>query len=128
MEYYFNNKNIGEIGEGKACEFLIDKKYRILFRNYRQKFDEIDIIAKSFDGVLVFIEVKTLMAKSLSDLIPEDNLTANKLKKLIRACSLFAGFNKKLIDKNKGWRLDLIAITLDNKNGDKISHYENIIT
>ena len=127
MEHYLNNKKIGKIGEDKACEFLINKKYKILFRNYRQKFDEIDIITRSFDGTLVFIEVKTLTVGSLDNLIPEDNLTTNKLKKLIRACSLFAGFNKKFINEKKGWRLDLIAITIDNKNGDKISHYENII-
>ena len=58
-----NNKNIGEIGENLACWFLLKNKYKILFRNYREKFDEIDIIARSFDGVLVFVEVKTLKGK-----------------------------------------------------------------
>lgn len=121
-----NNKNIGQIGEDIACNFLVKKKYKILFRNYRQKSDEIDIIARSFDRILVFIEVKTMVAGSVNNLIPEDNLTKKKLKKFIRACSLFVGFNEKFIS-DKGWRMDLIAIILDNKNGDTVSHYENIV-
>ena len=121
-----NNKNIGEIGENMACDFLVKNKYRILFRNYKQGFDEIDIIAKSFDGILVFIEVKTLRGENMSDLEPEDNLTKSKLKKTIRACRLFVGFHKNLADGDRGWRIDLIAITLGKDGTDIISHYENI--
>jgi putative endonuclease len=118
-----NNKNIGEIGENLACEFLIKKRYKILFRNYREGSDEIDIITQSFEGVLVFFEVKTL--REINDLIPEDNLTKDKLRKISRACRLFAGFHQKLIN-DRGWRIDLIAITLNKDSDNKICHYENI--
>jgi|SRR3989338_7946556 len=66
---------------------------------------------------------------------PEENLTAAKLRKLQRTASLYAGFNDNLIDEKKGWRIDLIAITLYgepvepltdfDKNCD-IKHFENI--
>ena len=121
-----NNKNIGEIGEGLACRFLIKKRYKILFRNYREKFDEIDIIAKSFDRTLVFVEVKTLEAGEYKTLIPEDNLTKDKFKKISRICRIFAGFHKELIDERIGWRIDLIAITLQKDGSSEINHYENI--
>ena len=52
--------NIGKIGENKACEYLKNKGYRIIDRNYREKFGEIDIIAVSRDLTLVFVEVKTI--------------------------------------------------------------------
>lgn len=121
-----NNINIGKIGEDLACEFLIKKKYKILFRNYREKFDEIDIIARSFDGVLVFVEVKTLK-ESIGYLVPEDNLTKNKFKKISRACRLFANSYKELVSK-RGWRIDLVAVTLGSERGDNtISHYKNIV-
>jgi putative endonuclease len=121
-----NNINIGKLGEDLACHFLIKKRYRILFRNYKEKFDEIDIIAKSFDRVLVFIEVKTLRARDAMNLKPEDNLTKNKLKKISRACRIFVGLHLGLVDDKKGWRMDLIAVTLgEDKN--IISHYENIV-
>ncbi|MGB7957690.1 MAG: YraN family protein [Minisyncoccia bacterium] len=126
MEYIANNQNIGKIGEDLACKYLINKKYKILFRNYREKFDEIDIIAKSFDGNLVFVEVKTLKMNEHSKLMPEDNLTKNKFKKISRACRIFAGNHTELISDQKGWRMDLVAITLNERGDTSITHYENI--
>ncbi len=123
-----NNKATGKNGEDIACSFLIKKRYKILFQNYREKFDEIDIIARSFEGVLVFIEVKTLKARNAADLMPEDNLTKDKLKKISRACRLFVGFHKEFIDTSRGWRIDLIAVTLNEDGENTISHYENIVT
>ena len=62
---------------------------------------------------------------AIAALNPEDNLTAAKLIKLQRTASLYAGFNGKLIDENRGWRIDLIAITLS--SGDPwVFHYENL--
>ena len=119
-----NNKNVGEIGENLACRFLVEKKYKILFRNYREKFDEIDIIARSFDRVLVFVEVKTLK-QNAGNLIPEDNLTRDKFRKISRACRLFVGFHKELIN-DRGWRMDLVAVTLGENGKNMISHYENM--
>jgi putative endonuclease len=119
-----NNINIGKIGEDLACKFLIKKKYKILFRNYREKFDEIDIIAKSFNETLVFIEVKTLK-ENLSGLIPEDNLTKDKFKKISRACRLFANSHKELAG-DRGWRIDLLTVIICGAKDYAISHYENI--
>ncbi len=122
----FNNNEIGRIGESAACEFLAKKRYKILFRNYREKFDEIDIIAKSFDGILVFIEVKTLKIGSIAGLMPEDNLTKEKFRKISRACRLFVGSHEKLFDVHKGWRMDLMAVTLNGGDVVLIDHYKNI--
>lgn len=118
-----NNREIGKIGENKACEHLIKEGYRILFRNYREKFDEIDIIARDHEGSLAFIEVKTL-AGNFRSLMPEDNLTFSKKKKLMRACQLFANKHPELISY-KGWRIDVVTIVLK-PYGAIIKHYENI--
>jgi putative endonuclease len=123
-----NNNEIGEIGEGIACKFLIKERYKILFRNYREKFDEIDIIAKSFEGILVFIEVKTLKIGNAVGLIPEDNLTKEKFRRISRACRLFAASHEELFDVSRGWRIDLIAITLDGGKAIWVDHYKNITT
>ena len=51
-------KQVGSKGEDLAAEFLKDKGYRIIGRNYKTPIGELDIIAK--DGeTLVFVEVKT---------------------------------------------------------------------
>jgi putative endonuclease len=124
MKELKNNQYVGKIGEDMACDFLIKKKYIILFRNYHQGFDEIDIIARSFDRVLVFVEVKTL--RYFPELMPEDHLTKTKFKRMSRAGRLFAGFHKELICGDGGWRIDLIAVTLGEEGDSTISHYENI--
>ena len=121
------NKRIGDLGENFACEYLIKNKYKILFRNFYEKFDEIDIIAKSFYGTLVFIEVKTLREFNSLSLKPEDNLTKEKFRKLSRACRIFAASHPWLIDEKWGWRIDLVAVTMNDSNENiLVNHYENI--
>ena len=53
-----NSFKLGQWGENRAEEFLINQGYRILERNYRIPGGEIDIIAEEKDEI-VFVEVKT---------------------------------------------------------------------
>ena len=124
-----STKEIGYLGENEAVKYLIKNKYKILFRNYKFIRDEIDIIAKSFDGVLVFVEVKTISLETYknSNLIPEDHLTKKKIKNMIRASSFFIGMHKNLYDENIGWRLDLIAVVIS-EDATVVRHYENVIS
>jgi len=121
---------LGRLGEDLACEYLIKKGYKIIGRNARQKWGELDIIAKALDRTLVFVEVKTLRRGSgqaqEESLQPEDELTQPKLEKLKRTASLYAGHYPELINDDKGWRIDLIAILTSGEYND-IKHYENII-
>jgi len=118
----------GQLGEDIATEYLVDKKYKIIERNYRQPWGELDIIAKAPDKTLVFVEVKTLLKNP--NIQPEENLTSAKLEKLKRTAELYVGSFPKTIDENRGWRIDLVAIslnTLTNIQKDcEITHYENI--
>lgn len=114
----------GRLGEDAAADYLGSSGYDILFRNKKWKWGEIDIIARAPDKTLVFVEVKTL-EDNVSDLKPEDNLTAAKLKKLQRTAGLFAGFHPELVDQKKGWQIDLVAICLTGREP-VIRHYENI--
>jgi putative endonuclease len=125
------NKNItGKIGEDLACKYLIENGYKIIARNHREKSDEIDIIAIAGDKTLVFIEAKTMQGpiNSSFGIIPEDQLTSDKFRKISRACVRFSGKHSDLIDDEKGWRIDLIAITLmgDSEDDFELAHYENI--
>lgn len=119
----------GKLGEDIACEYLKKNSYSIIDRNFRRPWGEVDIIAKDKNGILVFVEVKT-MEKNES-LKPEDNLTSAKLKKMKRTASIYANSNEKLLRANRGWRIDLVAIellTIPVKDVDdySIRHYENL--
>ena len=56
MEKY--NKKLGGFGEKEVLNFLEQKGYKILNKNYSCRFGEIDIVALDKD-CLVFVEVKT---------------------------------------------------------------------
>ncbi|MBU6500475.1 MAG: YraN family protein [Patescibacteria group bacterium] len=118
---------VGKIGENFACEYIIKKGYKILYRNYKEKWDEIDIIAKNRDGTVVFFEVKTIKNYKDSDdhIVPEDNMTESKLAKISRACQMFAAKHSELVIEDKGWQIDLLALTIKDDNC-IIKHYENI--
>ena len=52
-----NTREIGNKYEDKSIETLVKEAYRILERNYQNRFGEIDIIAEK-NKEIVFIEVK----------------------------------------------------------------------
>ena len=62
-----NRREQGREGEESTARYLEDKGWKILERNYQNRYGEIDLIAK--DGeVLVFIEVKSWKTFGYSDL------------------------------------------------------------
>ena len=116
-------QEVGKLGEDIACKYLIKKGYKIIKRNFKKPWGEIDIIARAPGKTLVFVEVK---AVSEGEIKAEDQLTKAKLKKLKRAACLYAGHYPEKISDKVGWRIDLLAITL--RRGDfSINHYENIV-
>lgn len=113
--------SVGVEGEEIAEQFLIGKGFKIIERNVRQKFGEIDIVAKDKKGTVRFIEVKTLSAKS--GLEPEDHLTRSKLGKMKKMADWYAGQNPEIVNKN--YQLDLIAIKFKEEDL-AVKFYENI--
>jgi len=116
---------LGKLGEDFACEYLTKKKYKIIERNFRKPWGELDIITRAPDKTLVFVEVKTMAEPTFGGLKPEDQMTRDKLKKFKKAASLYAGHKQELINDRKGWRLDLIAL-LWNGESFETKHYENV--
>lgn len=152
------HQNTGRLGEDIACQYLVDKGYKIILRNYTKPWGEIDIIAKSPDKILVFVEVKTMRQlyqstvdnpvnnlatnpasfndsdndsdnnnDNIAELMPEENLTVAKYRRLCRSAEAFSRRFRGLIDEEKGWRIDLITITLtNNQDSCVLKHYQNI--
>lgn len=77
---------LGKRGEALAEAFLKSRGYRILGRNVKAKFGEIDLVAQ--DGtVLSFIEVKA--GTSLTFGWPEERLTRAKIWRMSRLASWY---------------------------------------
>ncbi len=129
-----NKGTLGRLGEDIACDYLMGKRYRILARNYKEKYGEIDVVAMAPDKTLIFVEVKTMMAGDAQKaLAPEDQMSSAKSKKFRRIAQVLAAAHSELVREDKGWRLDLLAILLNRKGTGEIdeksyivTHYENI--
>lgn len=113
---------LGKLGEDLACKYLKKKGYKIVERNYWQPWGELDIMAVSPEKVLVLVEVKTVNGP-YPMVAGEDQFTSAKSRKFKRTAELYANSSKLLTDK--GWRIDLVAITMDGREFD-LKHYENI--
>ena len=50
-------KWIGDKGEKIAAEYISDRGYEVLDRNYHTRYGEIDLVARDGDD-LIFVEVK----------------------------------------------------------------------
>jgi len=108
------HNELGKKGEELAKKMLIEKGYDILETNWRFDKDEIDIIAKDGDE-LVIVEVKTRSTDIFG--YPEDAVNSKKEFFLIRATESYLVENNINVDT----RFDIVAI-IHNNNETKIHH------
>lgn len=113
---------MGQFGEYKAAEYLEEKNYEIINKNYRCRYGEIDII--TFDKKnkeLVFVEVKTRTNMHYG--MPVEAITSKKISHLKKAINYYI-FDKKIY--NVSIRIDAIEILII-KNKCYINHIKSII-
>ena len=73
---------IGALGEDFVAKYLVAKNYQILDRNWRIRDGEIDLVAMSENGIVVFIEVKTRTSITFGH--PLEAITRDKAYRLQR--------------------------------------------
>lgn len=112
----YKNHLTGQQGEQWAADFLIEKGYTILEKNFRYKKAEIDLIVRK-DKLIVFVEVKTRTNLEFGE--PEEAVSKNKVRVIVAGAEEYI--------KQIGWfhdiRFDIIAIHLQNKP--QILHIED---
>ena len=99
----------GKRGEDIAAAYLKNRGYRIIERNYKCLFGEIDIVAKDGDTV-VFVEVKSRKSEKFGD--PQGAVGREKQKKISRI-SLKYLEEKHLYPCDA--RFDVVAIKIINR-------------
>ena len=82
-----NHLDTGKTGEALAAAYLEEKGYRILRQNFRSGKGEIDLIAWSPEGCLVFIEVKTRALDGFGG--PEEAVDRKKQDMMARTAGSF---------------------------------------
>ncbi|MDO8514499.1 MAG: YraN family protein [bacterium] len=110
MKYMINDplrKEVGRIGEDIAAQFLQRKGFRVITRNYRKPWGEIDIIAEK-GNVVRFVEVKAVSRES-PDYRPEELVDARKLRKVSRTAALYMETTK----DRREYQIDVVGVILN---------------
>ncbi|WP_299365975.1 YraN family protein [Winogradskyella sp.] len=111
------HNELGKKGEQLAIEYLIEKNYAIIERNYRFEKAEVDIIAQKED-ILAIVEVKTRSTADFGN--PQDFVKPKQIKNLVKAVNEYVVEN----DLDVEVRFDIVAIVKE-KEDFKIEHLEN---
>ena len=133
-------QKIGALGEELVAQFLLRRNYKIIARNFRRPWGELDIVAEQ-KGKIHFVEVKSVSARSgdvSSETIspetsprqkalayirsgkhkdryrPEDNVHANKIKRLSRIIQTY--LSGKHVSDETSWQFDVATVYIDERH------------
>jgi putative endonuclease len=98
---------LGRTGETAAADFLSRQGYRILERNYKTGFGEIDIVASEGETIC-FIEVKTRSRGGPG--VPAESVHRRKQYRISKAAVFFLK-EKKLLHRSA--RFDVVSVVSD---------------
>jgi putative endonuclease len=113
-----NTTSIGIEAESKACDYLQNKGYKIIERNYRNRFSEIDIVCLDSEYICL-VEVKYRKNSSYGG--GAGAINRDKQGRLRRAFEYWLMENENY--SNLQPRIDIVSVdSLDN-----IEHIENAI-
>lgn len=113
----FERKRLGREGEAAAARYLEDKGYRILYRNFRTRLGEIDLICEK-DGIVVIVEVRSKRSQRFGT--GAESVNWQKQHKVRQVAQVFLA-QKKWHDRSV--RFDVIAIQFSPTI--QIQHIEN---
>lgn len=104
----YQQKNLGKLGEDIAVNFLQEKGYSILHRNWHYGHKEIDIIAMD-NQMLVIVEVKARASSFWEE--PKEAVRRRKQKRIIDAADAFV----QNYNNNVEVRFDVVSIIINEK-------------
>lgn len=112
---------LGAQGERIAVEHLQGLGLRIIARNWRCRFGEIDVIAGDGSDTVVFVEVKTRTSDAFGGV--EQAVTPQKLRRLRRLAGLW------LAGQDSGWtqvRIDVIGVRFGRCREPEVIHLRGV--
>ena len=100
---------LGSAGERLAAGWLEARGFRILARNWRCAYGELDIVAEEA-GELVFVEVKTRRGVAYG--APEEAITASKRAHLVAAAQRYLAEAQR---ETEPYRIDVVAVQIEER-------------
>ena len=127
----------GRWGEAAAEGYLSGKGYRIIARNVRTPYGEIDLIARqevnllpdessepNFEPVLVFVEVKTRRGKLYGP--PEVAVNRRKQEHMLASALAYLQSHPEL---DLDWRVDVVTVQArEGQEEPEFTHFENALS
>jgi putative endonuclease len=117
-----NTKVLGNWGERKAREYLIQQGVEVMAGNVRTPYGEIDLIGREGD-ILVFFEVKTRRSRTFG--FPEQSIRGKKLEHMINSAAWYLQSNP---DITSPWRIDVLALEKLNGQEPNITWFKNAVS
>jgi len=102
-----SKRALGIRGEDLAVRYLKKKGYKIIERNYRCQWGEIDLIAHH-KGTLIFVEIKSRSSSGFG--LPQDAVDRFKQEKLIQAAKAYMA--EHYVYETIPARFDVVAVRL----------------
>ena len=106
MNIYINKQSIGKQIEEIAALYLIQHNLKILTKNFRCKFGEIDLICQNLaENQIIFVEVRYRRSVFFGE--PVESVNKKKQKKLIKTAHYY--LNKHFYELPINYRFDIIS-------------------
>lgn len=115
-----SRNEIGALGEQIAVDHLQNLGLRIVQRNWRCRYGELDVIAEE-SGTIVFVEVKTRTGDAFGGV--EQAVTPAKVRRIRRLAGLW------LAGQDRGWaqiRLDVIGVRVGRRRTPEVLHLRGV--
>lgn len=107
---------LGRRGEDEAVRYLDSCGYAILERNWRGSLGELDVIALSSRGEIVFIEVKTRSSLRFGD--PFEAITPEKYRRVFQLSREWIALHQ----PRAPWRIDAILLLRRGERFELVHH------
>jgi|SRR3989344_2032763 len=118
---------VGKLGEDIACKFLVKRKFKIVERNYRKPWGELDIVAEK-NHTLHFVEVKTVSREIKNYKSNQDSSTNNSSTNV--SCENFSQqvTHEPFLDSLSMWTKSILTkiLSVDLFQEGKCTNVENV--
>jgi putative endonuclease len=114
----WSRSEIGALGEDLAVQHLVEKNLRILDRNWRCRYGELDVIATDdATGTVVFVEVKTRTSDRFGGV--EHAVTPDKVRRVRRLAGAWLATRN---ERYAAVRIDVVGIRIGRGPTPELTH------